>query len=196
MQNRQVVEKGKEENEQKRRDVILTQVRRAVLIQIRNNDPIHGLCLKKKVHDEESVNEKRVIEAQNRGLDPMAYMRGKPDTGTQVLNSMAGVRASNLVKLLEAKGLHYVEGWWFIDDKDKYVYCLLFSVDGEKQPLPKEVIKVLGRRFGTCNIWANPRTDQHGKRIRTDSINLGNPFAKQESQAEELILSGNTYRLV
>jgi len=198
---RQIVQKGETEHEQKSRDVILTQPRRAVLVQILTSEVIPGMGLAKRDYNEEVINEKRIVEAKKLSLDPMAYMRGQPDTGTQVENGKNGVRVSLLLGQLHEKGLRYVGGWWHTNAKDKEVYNLLFSVDfpvgGEEVPLPEKAKEILARRFGSCVVWANPRTHKEtNKRIRTDSIVLNNPSAKQDALADELLIVGNTYRLV
>lgn len=209
MSNRQKVKNGATGNEQKKRDVILALKRNAVLIQIRTNHLIPELHFASRDYDEEVKNENRALEAEKKGLNPMAYMRGKPDTGTQVLCSNDGARITGLIEQLKESGLHYVGGWHYENDRDagvvnRQVYNFLFSVDGKEIPIPKEATKLFNFRFVSTFIWANPRDDGSGKRIRTDSIVLSVKFYKPSMRepmnsqgfAKAITMIGNTYRLV
>lgn len=176
-----------------RRLVVYTMPRRTVLVKILAMGPIKGL--EKKDRNEAMIDLVHHTEAQERGLNFTRY-REKGDTGHCKFQKEAGVRTTNLLNQLKSLGLHYTGGHWQQNEGKGPVNTLTFSSEGTPVNLPPSIREILGRRFNNATIWCNVKTDdEKGVQFRLDTINLAKGRITSES-SRELLIDGNTYRLV
>lgn len=193
--------------EQKRKDIkkrtsVFAKPRGVVLIKIYAMGVIEGLP--KLERDEKRTDDKHAQEAKKRGLDPAAY-RSKPDTGFELFHKEEGVGVINLLPGLTYLDLwlKYVGGHWQnVKDKGP-VNTLVFKTpenfqEGEhERVIPRNIVELLSScRFNHCTVWCNLKYKDNGEgQYRLDTINLAKG-RKADKRTRELIIVGNTYRIV
>lgn len=181
-----------EREEEMKRQSVFVKPRKTVLVKILAMGRIAGLPQKER--NEKAIDTKHEEEAEKRGLDFKAY-RPKGDTGFCLFQKEAGIRVDFLDVQFIRLGLRYVGGYWQNVEGKGPVNTLIFSTEGESQPIPNSVKDLFRLRFNNCTVWCNLKYNTDGKgQYRLDTINLAKGIRSQE-KARELEAVGNTYRL-
>lgn len=181
------------EEEMKRQPVFI-KTRKTVLVKIFAMGVLPGL--EKKERDEAKIDAQHKAEAEQRGLNFVAY-REKGDTGYCLYQKEEGVRITRLFDHLAPLGLHYVGGHWQQAENKGQINTLVFSVEGASQPLPTSAVNLLHLRFNNCTVWCNLKYNEIkvGGQYRLDTVNLTRG-RKTNEPSRELVVHGNTYRLL
>lgn len=178
--------------EEMKRQTVFAKPRKTVLVKILAMGRIAGLQVKNR--NEEIIDTQHANEAEKRGLDFQAY-RLKGDTGFCLFQKEPGIRVDFLDIQLLKLGLRYVGGHWQNVEGKGPVNTLVFSTEGEEQPMPAPVKDLFRLRYNHCTVWCNLKYNPDGKgQHRLDTINLAKGIRSQK-KARELEVVGNTYRL-
>lgn len=180
-------------HEAQKRAPVFTKEPKTILVKILAMGKINGVPFKER--DNTAIEVKRIVEADQKNLDPFAYRENRGDTGYCLFEKEVGVRVDNLVIQLKELGYRLVGMHWAQQNGKGPVTTFEFSRDGTEIRMPTEAQEVLLKcRFNNGTVWCNLRDGDDGKQFRLDTINIAKGRVTDEP-SRQLSIEGNTYRL-
>lgn len=180
-------------HEAQKRAPVFTKEPKTILVKILAMGKINGVPFKER--DNTAIEVKRIVEADQKNLDPFAYRENRGDTGYCLFEKEVGVRVDNLVIQLKELGYRLVGMHWAQQNGKGPVTTFEFSKDGAEIRMPPAAQELLLKcRFNNGTVWCNLRDGDDGKQFRLDTINLAKGRVTDEP-SRQLSIEGNTYRL-